>query len=163
MEKTFINIVDEHQNIIHKVSRMYRDTREDQEDLFQEIVYQLWKAFPAYREEAKISSWMYRIALNTAIAVFRKQRVGLTFQDQLPEHAYPPDTDEPSENEERMYTALRQLNDAEKAVISLYLEDYSYKEIADITGISENYVGVRINRAKTSLKNILKTEPHGIR
>lgn len=156
-------MVDAHQNIIHKVSRTYRDTREDQEDLFQEIVFQLWKAFPAFRKEAKISSWMYRIALNTAIAAFRKQKVGMEFKERIPEKFHPTDAAESSENEERMYAALRKLNDAEKAIISLFLEDYSYREIAEITGISENYVGVRISRAKTNLKNILNTAPHGIR
>lgn len=163
MEKDFLKIVDEHQNIIHKVSRMYRDTKEDQEDLFQEIVYQLWKAFPAFRKEAKISSWMYRISLNTAIAVFRKRKVGVEFNAGIPENLHPTDTVEVSENEERMYAALRQLNNAEKAIISLYLEGYAYQEIAEITGISENYVGVRISRVKTKLKNILKTEHHGVR
>lgn len=155
MEAAFLKVVDEYQNIIHKVSRMYRDTPEDQEDLFQEIVFQLWKAYPAFRGESKVSSWMYRIALNTAIAVFRKQKVGVEFTASIPEKLHPADTAETSENEERMYEALRQLNSAEKALISLYLEDYSYQEIAEITGISESNVGVRLNRAKTKLKDIL--------
>lgn len=156
MEKAFLKIVDEHQNIIHKLSRMYRDTKEDQEDLFQEVVYQLWKAFPAFRKEAKVSSWMYRIALNTAIASFRKKTVPMEFNSHIPEKLHPVEAVEESENEARMYEALRKLNSVEKAVISLYLEDFSYQEIAEITGISESYVGVRINRAKTKLKHLLK-------
>ena len=75
METAFLKIVDEHQAIIFKISRMYRDTLEDQEDLFQEIVFQLWKSFPTFRNESKVSTWMYRIALNTAIAFFRKSRL----------------------------------------------------------------------------------------
>ncbi len=156
LESAFLEMVSEYQNIVHKVCRMYRDKREDQEDLFQEILYQLWKAFPAFRQEAKISTWMYRIALNTAITAFRKRRVKVEFNNSIPEIYHPPDSAEISENEERMFEALRRLNSAEKAIISLYLEDYSYKEIAEVVGISENYVGVQINRAKVKLKNLLK-------
>lgn len=155
MEKRFLHIVEQNQNIIHKICRMYRNRPEDQEDLFQDIVYQLWRAFPQYRKEAKVSTWMYRIALNTAMASFRKKRVNLDFTETLPEKT--PPQKELSEQEEQMYAAIRQLNDAEKAIVSLYLEDYSYREIAEITGISGNYVGVRINRIKEKLKGILET------
>jgi RNA polymerase sigma factor (sigma-70 family) len=153
----FLQIIEQHQNIIHKVSRMYRDSREDQEDLFQEIVFQLWKGFSSFRGEAKISSWIYRIALNTSIAVFRKKKLPLDYKEHIPEEFHPSESHETSENEERMYWALRQLNNAEKAIISLYLEDYSYEEISSITGISESNVGVRLNRIKTKLKTILNT------
>jgi RNA polymerase sigma factor (sigma-70 family) len=153
MEKIFLQTIKDHQNIIHKISRMYRNTPEDQQDLFQEIVFQLWRAFPGFRQESKVSTWIYRIALNTAIAVFRKSTVKISLSDNLPELA---DHDNSSsEQEELMYHALRQLNDSEKAMISLYLEDYSYQEIAEITGISENYVGVKLNRIKEKLKSIL--------
>ncbi|OJJ15096.1 RNA polymerase subunit sigma-70 [marine bacterium AO1-C] len=153
--EAFLELIDAHQNIIYKITRTYRDTREDQEDLFQEIVFQLWKSYGSFRQEAKISTWIYRIALNTAIAMYRKKKVAMNYQEKMPENIHPSDYQEISENEERMYQALRQLNDVEKAVVSLYLEDYSYQEIAQITGISENYVGVRINRIKQKLKKIL--------
>lgn len=155
MVESFLNMIDEHQNIIHKVCHIYRDTKEDQEDLFQEIVFQLWKAFPNFQEKSKVSTWMYRIALNTAIAIFRKNKVGLDFKAAVPEKLHSSDTESISENEEQMFKAIRTLNNAEKAIISLYLEDYSYREIASISGISENYVGVQINRIKRKLKNIL--------
>lgn len=156
MENDFLEIVAEHQNIIHKVSRMYRDAKEDREDLFQEIILQLWKSFPSFRNESKISTWIYRIALNTAIAVFRKKDIEVDLRENIPEHLHPVAADELSENEERMYAAMRLLNNAEKAIISLYLGDYSYQEIAQVTGITENNVGVRINRIKIKLKTILK-------
>lgn len=155
MEEEFLHIVGKHQNIIHKVSRMYRNTKEDQEDLYQEIVFQLWKAFPHFRGESKVSTWMYRIALNTSIATFRKKTLAVEHISGIPEQLHPTEPHEASENEERMYWALQQLNDAEKAIIALYLEDYSYREIADITGISETYVGVRINRIKNKLRTII--------
>ncbi|MBT30021.1 MAG: RNA polymerase subunit sigma-70 [Thalassobius sp.] len=155
MESAFLKIIEQNQNIIHKVSRIYRDTKEDQEDLFQEIVFQLWKAFPNYREEAKVSTWMYRIALNTAIVTYRKKKVAINYSETIPENIHPATASELSENEERMYNALRKLSEAERALISLFLEDYSYREIGEITGISENYVAVKINRIKNKLKQLL--------
>jgi len=156
MERVFVKIVEDNQGIIYKVCKMYRDTKEDQEDLFQEIVLQLWKAFPEFRKESKVSTWMYRIALNTAIAIFRKNKKEIEFIESIP-RSYKPNTEDiTSENEERMFEAIRTLNKAERAIIALYLEDYPYKEIALITGITENYVGVKISRIKEILKNILK-------
>lgn len=155
MEKAFLKMVDEHQRIIYKVCRMYRNTREDQEDLFQEIVFQLWKSFPSFRNESKISTWMYRIALSTSIAAFRKKTLPLDFHETIPETFHPREVEDIPENEARMYEALRSLDTAERAIISLYLEDYSYREIAEITGFSENNVGVKISRIKTKLKAIL--------
>ncbi len=155
MEKAFLEIIEEHQGIIYKVCKMYRNSREDQEDLFQEIVLQLWKAFPKFREESKVSTWMYRIALNTAIAIFRKNKIELELKEALPENFHQDFSDESSENEERMFEAFRKLNKAERAIVALFLEDYSYKEIANLTGITENNVGVKIIRIKEKLKNII--------
>ncbi|TDE17557.1 RNA polymerase sigma factor [Dyadobacter psychrotolerans] len=155
MEEKFLKILKENQNILHKISRLYRDSHDDQQDLFQEIVYQLWKSFPAFRGDAKISTWIYRVALNTAIASFRKAKISTDHFDSIPEQLQHNDNSGISENEERLFAALRKLNDSEKAIISLFLEDYSYQEIATITGITENYVGVKINRIKEKLKMII--------
>jgi len=156
METAFLKIVEENQGIIYKVCKMYRNTKEDQEDLFQEIVLQLWKAFPKFREESKISTWMYRIALNTAIAIFRKNKIEIEFKESIPKGTQQNQTVMSSENEERLFEAIRTLNKAERAIVALYLEDYQYKEIAEMTGITENYVGVKVSRIKEKLKNILK-------
>lgn len=134
---------------------MYRDSPQDQEDLFQEIVLQLWKAFPKFRAESKVSTWMYRIALNTAIATFRKNTISLSQNDVLPDHMPVSTIQETSENEEKLFEAIRRLNQAERALIALFLEDYSYKEIANLAGITENNVGVKISRIKDKLKIIL--------
>jgi RNA polymerase sigma-70 factor (ECF subfamily) len=138
MEKEFLALIHDHQNIIYKICRLYRDNKEDQEDLFQEIVYQLWKSYPGFKREAKVSSWMYRIALNTAIAIYRKSNISIDYYQEFPEHLHLSDEKDISQNEERLFLALRQLNDSEKAVISLYLEDFNYAEIAAITGLSES-------------------------
>lgn len=156
MEKQFLADIHGCQKIIFKICKLYRDNKEDQEDLFQEIVYQLWKSFPTYRRENKISSWVYRIALNTAIAVYRKSKIPVDYYGEFAENIYPLKEKTTSENEERLFWALRQLSDSEKAIISLYLEDFNYKEIAEIVGISESNVGVRLNRMKNKLKEILK-------
>ena len=156
MENEFVNLIHEYQKIIYRVCKMYRETREDQEDLFQEIVYQLWKSYPSFKGESKISSWMYRIALNTAIAIFRKRKLPVKCAEKLPEDLYSEATNTVSENEERLFEALRTLNDADKALISLFLEGFTYQEMAAITGITESNTGVRLNRIKNKLKTILK-------
>lgn len=156
MQSDFLKIVDENQGIIYKVCKMYRNFKEDQEDLFQEIVLQLWKAFPNFRKESKVSSWMYRIALNTAIATFRKNKIELEFKGSVPKEIQANYSKEQSDKEEQMFNAIRKLNNAERALIALYLEDYSHREIGDILGITENNVGVKISRIKVKLKEILK-------
>ncbi|MCB0839985.1 MAG: sigma-70 family RNA polymerase sigma factor [Bacteroidetes bacterium] len=155
MKSDFLQIIDQHQNMIHKVCRMYRDSREDQEDLFQEIVLQLWKAWPTFRKEAKVSTWLYSIALNTALAAFRKKSISLDSESKIPADLPQSSDKQTSENEERLFLAIRKLNQAERAIIALYLEDFSYREIGEITGISENYVAVRMNRIKEKLKKLL--------
>lgn len=155
VEKAFLEIVEKHQGIIYKVCKMYRDSPEDQEDLFQEIVLQLWKAFPKFREESKVGTWIYRIALNTAIAIFRRNKIELDLNTALPENGPSEYTGHSSEKEEKIFEAIRKLKDGEKAVIGLFLEEYNYKEIGWITGITENNVAVKISRIKEKLKNIL--------
>lgn len=153
MEQTaFLKIISDHQKIIHKVCRMYRNTDEDRKDLFQEIVFQLWRSYPGFKAESKVSSWMYRIALNTAISVFRKPGPVIDYTENLPDYS---ENEVGQDQEEAMFAALKKLSESERALIALFLEDYSYQEIAAITGITENYVGVKINRIKEKLKTIL--------
>jgi len=155
MEKKFLKTIHDYQNIIYKVCRVYRDSKEDQEDLFQEIVYQLWKSYPSFKGESKVSSWLYRIALNTSISVFRKTIPLIDNYEEFPENMHPLEEESVSENEERLFSALRKLNNAEKAVISLYLEAFNYQEIAEITGLSESNVGVKLNRIKNKLIKLI--------
>jgi RNA polymerase sigma factor (sigma-70 family) len=156
MEKEFLSLISDYQKVVYRICRVYRDSKEDQEDLFQEIVYQLWKSYPGFKKESKVSSWIYRVALNTAIAIYRKSKMPIDNYEEFPEHIHPYDNKMISENEEKLFWALRKLNDSEKAVISLYLEDFNYREIAEITGLNESNVGVRLNRIRNRLKEILK-------
>lgn len=153
-ETLFLQLIEAHQGIIHKICRLYRDSPEDREDLFQEIVFQLWKSLPSFREKSAFSTWMYRIALSTALSAFRKKRPDVRYTASLPDDQA--EVHEPHEQQERLFEALRKLNDADKALITLYLEDLSYQEIADITGISENHVGVKLNRIKQKIQQLLK-------
>ena len=155
MEAGFLKIIHDHQKIIFKICRIYRDSKEDQEDLFQEIVYQLWKSFPSFKGESKISSWVYRISLNTAIAIYRKAKIEINYFEDFPKKFHPSMENEGTENADRLFEVLRKLNDGDKALISLYLEDFSYQEMAEIIGISESNVGVKLNRIKNKLKIIL--------
>ncbi|THU38313.1 sigma-70 family RNA polymerase sigma factor [Niastella caeni] len=153
-ESQFVQLIDQHQGIIHKICRLYRDAKEDREDLFQEIVFQLWKSLPTYSGKAGFSTWMYKVALNTALVAFRKKKPAIIYTPTLPDE--PVVQQEPGQQEEQLFEALKKLNDGEKALITLYLEELSHKEIADIIGITENNVSVKLNRIKNKIQQLLK-------
>jgi RNA polymerase sigma-70 factor, ECF subfamily len=160
LEKEFLHIITENQGIIHKVCSIYCDLEEDRRDLFQEILAQLWKSFPSFRNESKVTTWMYRVALNTAITSFKKDKrqpdkPGLSFENmQLPEEMY--DT-RMEEQIKVLNHAVSKLTGIEKSIILLFLEDKKYEEIAEITGITQNYVRVKMNRIKKKLKMLMNT------
>ncbi|APA00088.1 RNA polymerase sigma factor [Flavobacterium commune] len=156
IEKDFLATLSRYNAMIHKLCRLYRDSHEDCEDLFQEIVFQLWKSYPKFRGDAKISTWMYRIALNTAIASFRKKTTNINYSSELPDFAEEQKSDEIELRQERLFAVLKLLDDSEKALIALYFEELSYQQIAEITGINENYVGVKLNRVKAKIKTLMK-------
>ena len=160
MEKDFVDMINIHRGIIYKVCNLYCNDEEDKKDLFQEIVLQLWKAFPSFRNESLNTSWMYRVALNTAISNFRKEskkpdRKSISDADfQIPDVSF---YAEENEQLNLLKQAIEKLSAIEKAIIMLYLEDKSYDEIAEIVGISNSNVGVRLNRIKTKLEKIIKS------
>ncbi len=161
MEKEFIQIIQKNQGIIHKVCNIYCDGQEDRNDLFQEIVAQLWKSFPSFRKESKFSTWMYRVALNTAITSFKKTKRRpdqnrLTYDNfQIKDESYDAEIEE---NIKHLHRAVAQLTGVEKSIVLLYLENKKYEEIAEITGITQNYVRVKMNRVKKKLKKLMATE-----
>ncbi|WP_319479343.1 sigma-70 family RNA polymerase sigma factor [uncultured Draconibacterium sp.] len=161
MEKEFLHIIQKNQGIIHKVCNIYCDTEDDRSDLFQEIVVQLWKSYPNFRRESKVSTWMYRVALNTAITSFKKSKrrpdqSSLTYDNfQIEEEKYDTETEE---NIKVLHKAIQQLTGIEKSIVLLYLENKKYEEIAEITGITQNYVRVKMNRIKKKLKKLMVTE-----
>src|SRR5437868_2290465 len=152
-EKEFITLLNQHQKIVHKVCNLYMDRHSDREDLFQEVTLQAWKAYGNFRGDAKFSTWLYRVALNTAITFFRKEKrqPDIYSTDTVPEQR----EEESSPVEEQvkaMYEAIGELSKIDKAIVMLYLEDYSYNEIGDMMGITANNVAVKMNRIKTKLK-----------
>jgi RNA polymerase sigma factor (sigma-70 family) len=151
----FVALIKQHQAMVHKICYLYRDSKEDREDMFQEITFQLWKAWPQFKGDSKVTTWMYRIALNTAIATFRKKRPELEYPDTLPDMAEELQNEELAYRQAQLFAALKQLDDSEKAIITLYFEEMSYRQIAEVLGISENNVGVKINRIKTKIQKII--------
>ena len=137
---------------------IYCDTLEDREDLFQEVVAQLWRSYPTFRSESKVSTWMYRVALNTAITHFKKskRRPDKSQYDnsllQIEDDCYDETFDE---QVKLLHSAIAKLTGIEKSIILLYLEDKPYEEIAEIIGITQNYVRVKMNRIKGKLKKLM--------
>lgn len=164
MEKEFIKIISDHQGIILKVCRMYCHDRTDSEDLFQEIVLQLWRSYPKYNGTAKVSTWMYRVGLNTAITSLRKNsRRRDTYALSEKDNEFPQSDNEriDIEYDKELQTAIDALNKFDKALVMLYLDEKSYKEMAEILGISESNIGVKISRIKQKLKEILNPKSNG--
>jgi RNA polymerase sigma factor (sigma-70 family) len=161
LEKEFLKIIRDNQGILYKVCNIYCDDEEDRNDLFQEILAQLWKSFPTFRNESKFTTWMYKVALNTAITSFKKVRrqpgySRLTVENyQIADDVQSPETDEKTV---LLKHAVNRLSGIEKSIILLFLEDKSYEDIAVITGITQNYVRVKMNRIKKKLRLFISSE-----
>ena len=154
--EAFTRLLDQHTGIIRKVAAAYTGSRADRLDLMQEISLQLWKAYPRYSPERPFSTWMYRIALNVAISFLRsatrphRQTVSLEAADlDVPDETATPETDERIAELQRVIAGLEPLN---RALLLLYLDERSYREIASILGITETNVATKISRLKERLK-----------
>lgn len=147
------------QAIIHKVCGMYCNREEDREDLFQEILINLWKSYPSFRGDSKFTTWMYRVSLNVAIQRLRrssKKNEYATLPENLDKFANPQTEGLPEKEMKMMHSAIDQLSDVEKAIVMLYLEEKGNEEIAEIVGISQNYVRVKMTRIRKKLKDIVE-------
>ncbi len=149
----FTALLREHERLVYKVSGLYTTDAEDRKDLFQEIVLQAWISYPRFKGASKISTWLYRVALNTALGHKRKKRSHITGNDELLLlHAEEAGHDAYAEEYGIMHQMIAELPALEKALILLYLEDHSYRDIAEILGISESNVGTKLNRIKDKMK-----------
>lgn len=163
MEEEFIEILSQYQGILHKVNLIYFKNSIDRQDNFQEIVYQLWKSFPNVKNKKSIGSWIYAISISTAISTLRKKSK-IEIHDNLPEtrdldnHF---DTLINNDNLRLLIEAIQCLNEIDKSIMFLYLEDKSHDEISEILGISKTNVGTKINRIRIFLKNKFNTQNHG--
>ena len=157
-EQEFITLLNKHQNIIHKVCTIYMDTAADKEDLFQEVTLQAWKSFTTFRGDSQFSTWLYRVALNTAITFFRKEKKQpIVINTEI----FPEQVEQSPLLEEQtkaLYKAIAELSKIDKALVMLYIEDYSYHDIGDMLGITPNNVAVKMIRIKSKLKE--STQKH---
>jgi RNA polymerase sigma-70 factor (ECF subfamily) len=157
-EEAFTQIIKQHEGVIYKITKVYTNTIDDQKDLYQEIVYQLWKSYDSFKGNSKISTWMYRVALNTALVHLKKEKrkghkVALDNLN-LKQENYDPVFED---RLQLIYTQIQNLNDVEKGIILLFLEGKKYEEIALIMGFTASNIGTRMSRIKDKMKKqILK-------
>ncbi len=158
-EREFSDLIKDNQGLIIKISRMYTHSQEDEKDLFQEIVLQLWRSYGSFKGNSKITTWMYRIALNTAITLFRKKSRSIK-TDELQDFHYKKETEEDDSEQAQqistLYSVIKMLPDTERAIVMMYLDDLPYKEIAANLGITEGNARVKMNRLKKTLKELME-------
>jgi RNA polymerase sigma factor (sigma-70 family) len=162
-EQEFLNRIESHKGILYKVSKMYMDTYDDQQDLFQEIICQLWKSYDSFRNESQFSTWMYRVAVNTAIVFLKKEKRKVDKYDIASDNIKEEEGDSQIKESqiEHFYKAVQKLEKIDKAIIFYQLEGFSHKEIGNNLGISEGNARVKLNRAKEKLKEIIKNQGYG--
>jgi len=163
LKEEFLEILSNYQGILHKVNLIYFRNKSDREDNFQDIIYQLWKSFPGLQNKKSIGSWIYAVSINTSISKIKRES-RIEYREKLPDSIDRIDIIEELSLNERyrvLLLAIYNLNEIDKSIMLLYLEEKSYDEISEITGISKSNVGVRINRAKELLKQSLKIQTDG--
>ncbi len=157
-ELQFSKLIKDNQGLIVKISRLYTNSLEDEQDLFQEIVLQLWRSYDSFKGDSKISTWMYRVALNTAITLFRKKTKSPQ-TDELKDFQYRFYTEVEDDKKEQislLYKVIKMLPNVERAIVTMYLDDLPYKDIAENLGISEVNARVKMNRLKKTLKELMQ-------
>ncbi len=154
----FLELVEKNKKLIYKVSHMYCDDTIDKKDLFQEIVANLWKAYPNFKGNSKVSTWIYRISINTAVSWMRdyiKTNNHIEYTDVMPQMQ---DETLADAIYDQLYCAIGVLNKLDKALILLQLDGYSYDEISEIIGLTKTNVATKISRIKLKLKNHLSNK-----
>lgn len=157
-EKEFSKLIKDNQGLIIKVSRLYTNSLEDEQDLFQEIVLQLWRSYDTFKGNSKISTWMYRVALNTAITLFRKKTKSPQTDELMDYHHrdFLEDDDEKQTQISLLYKVVKMLPHVERAIVMMYLDDLPYRDISENLGITEVNARVKMNRLKKTLKELME-------
>ncbi|MFP4090450.1 MAG: RNA polymerase sigma factor [Cyclobacteriaceae bacterium] len=158
-QQAFYSFLEENTGVVSRVCRIYADNAEDFQDYFQEVVIQLWRSHRSFRGEAKVSTWVYRVALNVCLSQLKlkKRRPDRNTLENVPLHQLVQHSYDSTEDEQirQMYEAIRKLMEVDRAIILLFLEGKTYEEIAEVLGISISNVGVRINRSKKKLNELI--------
>jgi RNA polymerase sigma factor (sigma-70 family) len=159
-EQAFLSKIEKHKGILYKVSKMYMDNKDDQEDLFQEIILQLWKAYDTFKGDSQFSTWMYRVAINTSLVFLKKDKKKIDRHEITSDNIKDDESDADIKESqlEHFYKAIQKLDKIDKAIMFYQLEGYSHKEIGDNLGITEGNARVKLNRAKEKLKEIIKQQ-----
>ncbi|MGI6719114.1 MAG: RNA polymerase sigma factor [Bacteroidales bacterium] len=156
-EESFEFIINNYKSMILNVCRIYSNgEREEMRDLFQEVLLNIWKGLSTFEGKSSVKTWIYRVALNTAISHLRKKKKQIPIVEIKEGFDQLIDKNKPDEQLEILYKAIEKLNEVDKSLIFLYLENKSHKEIAEILGISISNVGTRIQRVKIKLEHIIK-------
>ncbi|ULQ52249.1 RNA polymerase sigma factor [Flavihumibacter fluvii] len=159
-EKEFLEQIRANQGIIYKVVSLYAADPEEKKDLYQEVLLQCWKGWPAFRNESKFSTWLYRISLNTVFTSLRK-KTKLDYKEELPDYQVANPVSLEKEDSVALHQAIRQLTDVDRALILLHLDGYNNGEIAQVMGISAISLGVKLYRIRQRLANLLNSKDHG--
>jgi RNA polymerase sigma factor (sigma-70 family) len=156
LENTFVKALEQNQQKLLRVCSVYAEDAEDKKDLFQEAVIKIWQAMPSFREQSSLSTWMFRITLNVCLrlqSTQEKKRSRFLKMDSIKIENI--SSEEPSNADHdrvtQLRTCIKKLNDADRAVITLYLEELPYREISEITGLKENHIAVMVKRIKEKL------------
>jgi len=161
----FIQLVRENDARLRRICRVYADDEEAQRDLYQDILVELWRSLPSFEGDAQPSTWLYRVALNTALSHDRSRTVRDDATLDADHPVWKDGVDRPDErldreeNLDRLYTAIDRLDEFDQALVMMYLDEKNYQEMADVLGISENHVGVKLHRAKNKLASWLEEAP----
>jgi RNA polymerase sigma-70 factor, ECF subfamily len=156
IEKEFIAKIDKHQGILHKICFVYATNNADKEDLYQEIILQLWKSYASFKGKSEFSTWMYKVALNTAITLNKKATFFYKSSENISGTFDYTESMEYSEDIKILYRAISKLSKIEKAIILMWLEEKSYDEIAETIGITVKNVSVKLVRIKNKLAEIIE-------
>lgn len=161
-DERFIRLIHEHDARLRRICRVYAYDTEQEKDLYQEVLLQIWRSLPSFEGRSSVGTWVYRVALNTALGQRRRRsaRAELPLEERDAQRvAAPSSPDQQLEGKqrlERMYAAIARLGDVDKALVMLYLDDRTYREMADVLGISESNVGVRLHRIRRQLASWMK-------
>lgn len=162
-QSVFDKWLKDYRALLYKVIRVYAFNRDDQEDLFQEIVLQIWKSIPKFKENCAVSTWLYRIALNTAIKWIKKEQKHIEKYQAIENDRSIVEIRQPLDDRlDWLYEEIAKLDNVDRSLTLLLLDGFSYKEMSKIIGISENYIGVKISRIKKHLINKSNTYKNGI-